>query len=365
MKINQSILEVLYNLNVNHKINLETLKKCTDKIIELPEQNRIFFLGILFHSLMNSKYNVEYANVILQSIFQLDNFDRNKIKKHLLKDKVVEYVGSGKKGLKTINISTISAFVASSIGAKIIKKGSKAVSSTTGSADFMEMIGSNLIENNKLNNALSNMGIIFVSIENTIPNFNKIYSNKFYSPHILSFGLAALITPIIGDCIFYGLSHPNVKASLSVLQNFGIKEAKVVSSTNDSIHFVDEIIFSSNIIEGTIKDNTQKIENHKYYDFIDYANIRLKDIYQKATPEENIHVALKILTGNGTYTQNSIIAINSAYLLLLSEKCSSLKEGYLLSMEAIKKQLGLKKIKNYIEYTNGNFDKLEKIINLY
>ena len=34
-------------------------------------------------------------------------------------------------------------------------------------------------------------------------------------------------------------------------------------------------------------------------------------------------------------------------------------------MEAIKKQLGLKKIKDYIEYTNGNFDKLEKIINLY
>ena len=56
----------------------------------------------------------------------------------------IDTCGTGGTGIHTFNCSTASAFVAAAGGAKITKHGNKAISSKSGSADFLTQAGADI-----------------------------------------------------------------------------------------------------------------------------------------------------------------------------------------------------------------------------
>ena len=75
----------------------------------------------------------------------------------------IDTCGTGGTGIHTFNCSTASAFVAAAGGAKITKHGNKAISSKSGSADFLTQAGADIgHDREKLGFIFENVGFIFL-----------------------------------------------------------------------------------------------------------------------------------------------------------------------------------------------------------
>lgn len=79
-----------------------------------------------------------------EEIIALRNFLIDLIKPLELNFDVYDCCGTGADGLNTFNISTATAFLASSSGQKICKNGGRSSTSTVGSVDVLEALGLNL-----------------------------------------------------------------------------------------------------------------------------------------------------------------------------------------------------------------------------
>lgn len=80
-----------------------------------------------------------------------------------LPSRALDIVGTGGDGLKTVNISTMSAIVLAAMGVPLVKHGNRASTSRSGSADVIEALGVNLdVEANGLRAIFDEVGIAFL-----------------------------------------------------------------------------------------------------------------------------------------------------------------------------------------------------------
>ena len=364
----KSVKEFMYRLNVNSKYDMNLLKNCFKEILNVEDINlRNTLLGSVLTALMVKGPTKDEIFTLLKVTFSLDKYNPYNRKLIEMGDntKTVAIVGSGKKGIKTINISSASAFLAASLGAYVVKPGSFSTSSITGSADFMDIIGAKCdISLDKSISILKQCGFAFFSIENIIPKFDSIYGGNFYVPHVLSFGLAALVCPVKTDAILYGLAHPNIELALDVIESFGLPNVMVVSSSDDNIHFLDEfgIYGITNIIEKNTEFDDSKLVEFEPAKLFNLPKYTSKDIQQGKDKNENIKYILKALNGEGTRAHEDIICINCSAILYLAGIVNNLKDGFDLSKKAIKTGQGLKKVEEYVLLTGGKLDNIRKIL---
>lgn len=274
---------------------------------------------------------------------------------------VISLSGSGKKGIKTINISTTSAIVAVSLGANVIKPCSIATSSMSGSYDFLEMIGVNTNLNIEgTQRLLKQTGFGIFPIEKLIPKFDKVYGDVFYAPNILSYALASLICPLKPDIVLYGLANKDIEICGKILKNFGINKYRIISSKYDKIYFMDELnVFGTSYI---IDDNKTKKEIYDFEKLLVLPHYNVDDIKQSNNKTENIKIALNVLRGNDNSAYEDIVALNAGNILQLSGITNTIKDGYSMAKSKIKTGQCIKKLEDIIISSNGNIDKLRKLI---
>lgn len=360
--------ESLYKLNIGRSLDEYEAEDAMSKILyENDIQKRISLLTILLNGIMIKGPTVNEISGLLNASLGMDNILNSKKKKIILpNDEVlVGVASSGKKGIKTINITSVACFVAAACGANIAKVCSHSTSSKTGSADFLSICGIDIgIPLNKKVETLVKHHISFFSIEDTTPNFAKVYGGVFYAPHAMSFALAGLSFPVEIDSLAYGISHPNVKLSAEVLKKYNMNNALIYSSTFDGLHYLDELLPTGYVNFSRIKDGiVEKNISVDIQDAFELTSIfNVSSIKESEEKESNIVKSLNILKGNGTEDQVNTICINAALFLLLAKKAESLEQGYRMAKRIASTDKVWNLFLNVVEAYGGDRDNIYNLM---
>ena len=157
---------------------------------------------------------------------------RNKSKRVNVND-CIDTCGTGGDGMNTLNISTASALLLSSMGIKVAKHGNKAVSSKCGSGDVLEALNIKIdLEPNDIEEQIkkNNFGFMFA------PNYHS--AMRFVGPIRKKIGkrtifnmIGPLSSPALVDRQVVGVFDKKLlKIFASALNNLNIKFAWIVNS---------------------------------------------------------------------------------------------------------------------------------------
>jgi len=210
-----------------------------------------------FLTLLSSKGEV--SEEIAGGVYVL----RSKSKRVNVKD-CVDTCGTGGDGMNTLNISTASALLLSSMGIKVAKHGNKAVSSKCGSGDVLEALNINInLEPKDIEEQINknNFGFMFA------PNYHS--AMRFVGPTRKKIGkrtifnmIGPLSSPALVDKQVVGVFDKKLlKIFANALNNLNIKFAWIVNSEDG----LDEIspYAKTNIVQLKDKKITEIIIDPK------------------------------------------------------------------------------------------------------
>jgi anthranilate phosphoribosyltransferase len=269
---------------------------------------------------------------------------RNKSKRVNVKD-CVDTCGTGGDGMNTLNISTASALLLSSMGIKVAKHGNKAVSSKCGSGDVLEALNIKIdLEPNEIEKQINknNFGFMFA------PNYHS--AMKFVGPTRKKIGkrtifnmIGPLSSPALVDRQVVGVYDKNLlKIFADALRNLNIKFAWIVNSEDG----LDEI-------SPYTKTNIVQLKNGEISEII----IDPKELHINANKFDdllgddakfNANKMIDIFQGKDNDFSKAV-CLNAAAGLIVTEKNLKFKDAYdsarshILSGKTFK---NLKKIQN-------------------
>ena len=261
----------------------------------------------------------EVADEVAGGVYVL----RNKSKRVNVKD-CVDTCGTGGDGMNTLNISTASALLLSSMGIKVAKHGNKAVSSKCGSGDVLEALNIRIdLDPNDIEAQINknNFGFMFA------PNYHS--AMRFVGPTRKKIGkrtifnmIGPLSSPALVERQVVGVFDKKLlRIFADALANLNIKFAWIVNS-NDGL---DEIspyaktnvvqLKNGKISEITIDPNELNIDANKFDDLIgDNA-------------EFNANKMISIFKGEDNDFSKAV-CLNAAAGLIVAEKKSKFKDAY-------------------------------------
>ena len=248
---------------------------------------------------------------------------RNKSKRVNV-DNCLDTCGTGGDGMNTLNISTASALLLSSMGVKIAKHGNKAVSSKCGSGDVLEALNIKInLEPQEIEEQIkkNNFGFMFA------PNYHL--AMKYVGPTRKKIGkrtifnmIGPLSSPALVERQVVGVfDNKLLKIFAHALKNLNIKFAWVVNSVDG----LDEI-------SPYAKTNVVQLKNNKISELtIDPEKLNVKaDKFENLVGDDanfNANQIIDIFKGEDNDFSKAV-CLNAAAGLIVMEKHSIFKDSY-------------------------------------
>ena len=224
-----------------------------------------------------------------------------------------DIVGTGGDGQNTINISTASAIVAASMGAKVAKHGNRSVSSKSGASDVLTALGVNVnVTPEQARQALDEIGVCFLFAQQYHSGFRHVAPVR-----------AALKTRTI-----FNILGPLINPAHPTYHLLGVYAPELVKTYAETAvaleHQHSFVVHGSGLDEVALHGKTQvaEIKNGK----IEYFTLTPEDFGLKTQSleslrggesQENAQMLTALLQGKGKSEHANAVAANTALLLKL------------------------------------------------
>ncbi|MAF74510.1 MAG: anthranilate phosphoribosyltransferase [Idiomarinaceae bacterium] len=231
--------------------------------------------------------------------------------------------GTGGDGSNSINLSTTSALVASSMGLPMAKHGNRSVSSRSGSADVLESLGLRVdLDPREASKQLADHGFCFLFAPHYHPGIKHAMPVRQTLKTRTLFNLIGpLVNPARPNIQLLGVYSPIwLQPMAETLQRLGTERAMVVHGSG-----VDEFALHGTTEVVELRDNQLEQYTLSVSDF-GLNEAPLSEL-KGGDADFNATVLKRILAGQGSRAQNHAIAINTAPLLVMADKFSDYKQA--------------------------------------
>ncbi len=225
-------------------------------------------------------------------------------------------VGSGKDEFKTYNVSTCAAFVAATMGIKVVKNGSRSDTSMAGTTDLLEALGYPVdAANHNHDSSIKAANIAFSDALPHFPLMSREYVGKILFLNPLSYVLS-IASGIEFKNIVFGVSFDETERVCKLLRMIGMRSALVVAGkTDDGRHF-DEI----STVGPTKISELRNGQIRTYEVSPEELGLRKSSpisIAQPSSLDEAKKLFLEVITGRAKHETSSIVAANAGALYFL------------------------------------------------
>ncbi|MGA4837482.1 hypothetical protein [Streptomyces sp. G45] len=230
----------------------------------------------------------------------------------------VNVVGTG-GGASTFNVSTAAAFVAAALGARVIKTGSRAYSSTYGSIDLLDRLGIPLTKSyDDTATSLARHGIAFAGYF-VYPVELTVLARRILPLPMRPYGrllntLGPFLPALPGTRQLTGLSSPRLLPLAHQLAE-AVEDREVWLCTNDI--GADELIsFANNVVHrGTGKPGLRLGRR-----VLNTAAGTLADLAPVTDPDRVVEHFLDVVSGRAGEVATQTVALNAAALTIAAER---------------------------------------------
>lgn len=244
---------------------------------------------------------------------------------------LVDTCGTGGDGTGTANISTAAAFVVAGAGLPVAKHGNRALSSTSGSADVLEVLGVPLdISAEDVARCIDEAGIGFMFAPAFHPAMAKVMPVRRGLGIRTAFNiLGPLTNPARPSYQLVGVGHPDLAELLArSLAALGVRKALVVAGAGGP----DELTCAGPNVVITVHDGD--IE----HDVIDASDVDLDanplEAIKGSTPDENADVLRGVLEGKPGPVADCVL-FNAGAAFVAAEHAQTIAEGVATARDVI------------------------------
>jgi anthranilate phosphoribosyltransferase len=248
----------------------------------------------------------------------------------------IDVCGTGGDGKDTFNISTLSTFVLAGAGALVAKHGNYGVSSACGSSNILEYFGYKFsTDQDKLQREISQAGVCFLhaplfnpAMKNVAPVRRALKMKTFFNM------LGPMVNPSFPKKQLVGV----YSLELARLYNYLYQQSDIEYAIVHSLDGYDEVSLTSDF--KYILNGVEQIATPRLFG---YEKTLPAELTGGNTVEEAASIFTRILGGEGTAAQNSVVLANTELALRCyyprksSGSCKQMAEESLYSGKAFRK----------------------------
>ncbi|TGC11074.1 anthranilate phosphoribosyltransferase [Methanolobus halotolerans] len=259
-----------------------------------------------------------------------------------LEEALVDVVGTGADRHNTINVSTASSIIIAAAGVAVAKHGNRSITSLSGSADVLKELGIKVDKSpEEVQRTIETTGIGFMFAPVFHPSMKRVAAIRQEMGTRTVFNiLGPLTNPANAKVQLVGVFDKKLcKPLAEVMQKMGVERAMVVHGDGmDEISSISETCVAE-LKDGRIRTYTLDPEE------LGIKRAKATDIVG-GTPKENAKDILYVLRGEKG-PKRDIIVINSAAVLYLAGKVSSIKEAIPVVEEIIDSGKAMEKLMEF------------------
>lgn len=259
---------------------------------------------------------------------------------------LIDICGTGGGQINTFNISTASAIIASSAGAKVAKHCNRSASGVCGSADFMESIGLDLdAPIDDITKAIQEVGLGFLYA----PKFHPSMQNVASARRVIGIRTVFnIVGPLANPCTNLGgqvIGAPdlNIAETLVLAMNeSGMNNIMLINSRDG----LDELSCTcENDITLITGNEIKHIRFHPKEIGLETTGL---ENFIVCTKEDSIRDTLRVIYGDGDKHKQNIVFLNASAALVIGKIAADFKEGIEIARAAVRDGRAQKLLLEYI-----------------